>query len=159
MTIVRLYLDSRQSSEVVPAHYTNNGQFIPNSTSSSCRFVLPQPIVNCLQVRTISFTYANTLYNVRAPNNTLIFNTNYIDPPNPNYMTITVPDGYYTIEKLADTINGLLVRHPEFFRNIISAPSNPVEVRGPNSFLWTIHNNVLVGRCVLHLVWRHKDCY
>jgi len=53
-----LFLDSRQST---------------GARVSSCNFQLNQQIVNAVQVRILSFTFANTLYNVTAPGNTLIF--------------------------------------------------------------------------------------
>ena len=64
----------------------------------------------------------------------MIDNTNSIDRLNPNYVTITVSDGYYTIEKLIDTINGLLVRQSDFFTHSISAPDDPVNFVVPFRF-------------------------
>ena len=75
-----VYLDSRASTGQRP---------------SNCFFSLNQPIVNGSRVRVVSFSFANTLFNVDSSNNTLVFST----------FTLTIPVGNYTMQNLVDVIN------------------------------------------------------
>jgi len=118
-----VHLDSRQSSTK-----DNAGQ---------CMFQLSQAIVGARECRVISFTFANFLFNVAAPNNTFVF-SNFV---------LTVPDGHYTLQALLDQMNSIVTALPAFTDHWTPGTHAPFEVVAGQSdvVLFTLGSNVLQG--------------
>lgn len=115
----QLYLDSRQSSGPRP---------------SSCFFNLNQTINNAIQVKVLSFVFANTLFNVIAPFNTLVFST----------VTITVPPGFYAFSDFITYINTAMLASAPFVTALGMNP-NGIALSAQNTALWSLGTNVLMG--------------
>lgn len=114
-----VYLDSRQSTGTNPA---------------TCNFNLNQTIIGGDRVRVVSFTYANTLFNVVAGLNTLAFDT----------VTISVPPGFYTFADFTANINAQLMATPAFVANLGGNPA-AVTLSAQNNAVWTIGTNQMLG--------------
>lgn len=115
----QLFLDSRTSTGPNP---------------SQCVFELNDAIVGAVECRVLSFTFANTLFNVQAGANTLIFNTP---------TTVVIPPGNYSATALATYIDSVLLATPAFVANMGGAPDAVVLVNDQLS--WSIGTNVLTG--------------
>lgn len=113
-----VYLDSRASIGPRP---------------SNCSFNLNQPIVNGSRVRVVSFSFANTLYNVDSSNNTLTFST----------FTLTIPVGYYTAQNLVDYINTACLANGAFAGATPNPPSSPCITWDTQTVQFAIGSNIL----------------
>ena len=113
-----VYLDSRQSMLDQP---------------SRCRFSLNQTIIGAKQYRVLSFTFANTLYNVPAGANQLVFNT----------VTVSLNPAFYTYSDLITAINAQLMASTGFKANLPNGTTAAVTLNANNTANWTIGTNVL----------------
>jgi hypothetical protein len=107
---------------------------------STCNFVLNQPIINGSKLVVKSFTFANSLYNITSPNNTLVFNTPF---------TATIPQGYYTFSSYISTLNALLVGNATFLTNMSPATTAVSFNSSSNTVSWTIGSNSLTSSSLL----------
>ena len=98
---------------------------------SSAQYILNQQIVNATQLRVVSFSYANQLWNVVAGANTLVFDTG----------NVTVPEGHYSFGDLINYINESLLTLPASVANLTG--SDAVVLSSQNTALWSIGDNVL----------------
>lgn len=115
----RIFLDSRFALGQIP---------------STCGFPLNHQIVNAKQVKVMSFSFANTLYNVSSLNNTLVF----------NLLTVTLPPAFYSFSAFVTAINTALLANGPFVAAMGGAP-NAVVLNTDNTASWTIGTNTLQG--------------
>lgn len=116
-----LYLDSRQST---------------GPRTSSCSFYLNQQLVNATALKVISFSFANTLYNVTTLNNTLVFDTLT------DTLNVTLDPGFYSFSDLITAINTACLASSPFVSNLGGAP-NAVVLNSALQAVWTIGSNIL----------------
>ena len=116
----QVYLDSRSSSGPRP---------------STAVFQLNQTIINAIQVKVLSFTFANTLFNVVSPFNTLVFSGGF---------TITVTPGFYDFADFINGINTQMLANAAFVTALGGNP-NGITLGAQNNAIWTLGTNVLLG--------------
>ena len=117
-----LYLDSLQST---------------GARASASVFHLNQQILNAMQVKVLAFTFGNTLHNIVASSNTLIFDT----------VTVTVPPANYTFAELLTYLNTTLMANVAFAAKMVALQALQLDTE--NNVLWTIGLNILQGGTLL----------
>ena len=83
----------------------------------------------------LSFSFGNTLFNVVAGENTLVFDT----------VTVTVPEGYYPFAAFVTYVNTELMADVAFVANLGGNPTAVVLSGSGDEADWTIGTNVLQG--------------